>query len=87
MKVDEKKDMLWRKLIGETVLRIKDGNTPTVGEMSDSTGLDASEGARILRTAEAWVYREKVDNLLEQLQTGNLEGIEPIASLNRKERK
>ena len=43
-------------------------------------GLECAE--QMLAIANAWVYRERVDHLLDQLQTGNLEGITPVGTLS-----
>ena len=61
---------------------IKEGNRPTSRDISDSLGIGMNESQMFLEYADAWIYREKIDELLEQLRTGELEGVKPIATLD-----
>jgi len=71
-----------RREIAKVVGQIKDGNRPTSRELSDVLGVSTAECELVLSSADAWLYRETVDGLLEQLRTGFLEGVEPIATLD-----
>lgn len=74
-----------REEIGKVVQQIKNGNNPIGVEASASLKACKSFGKLIVASANAWIYREKVNHLLEQLRTGNLEGIEPIGTLDGRE--
>ena len=71
-----------REEIGKVVQQIKNGNKPTGEEVSVSLKIDRSLGSQVITSANAWIYRENVDNLLEQLRTGDLEGVESIGTLD-----
>lgn len=71
-----------REKIGKIVRQIKDNCRPTSIDLSDSLGVVRQEAILLLSSADAWIYRVKVDSLLEQLRTGELEGVRPIATLD-----
>jgi len=72
----------YRTRIISVVRQIKDGYEPTRGELASTLGIDASLADLFINSAHAWIYSENRDNLLEQLRTGRLDGVTPVASLD-----
>ena len=61
-----------------------DNENISIKELSKKLGLSTLLTKRASGTTNAWIHREKVDTLIEQLNTGNLDGIKPVASLGDK---
>ncbi len=64
---------------------IKNGSRPTSRGLSDSLGISMGASKMFLSYADAWIYRERVDDLIEQARTGELEGATPVATLDGRE--
>jgi len=72
----------YKKRINQCIqFKIEDEHI-SIKELSKKLGVSTSMARLAFKAANAWVHRKKVDTLIEQLNTGNLDGLEPIGSLD-----
>lgn len=74
-----------RQRIRDCVRLKKENNNISVRELSTKLSLPPYTAKRIFSAADAWIKREQIETLIEQLNTGNLNGLDPLASLNNQQ--
>jgi hypothetical protein len=78
----KERQLITRQKIEHCVRLKKENNNITTREMRTKLSISPQVAIMVFRAANAWIEKEQVDALVDQLNTGNLDGLEPLASLD-----
>jgi len=79
---NKERQLIIRQKIEHCVRLKKENNNITTREMRTKLSISPHVAIMVFRAANAWIEREQVGTLIDQLNTGNLDGLEPLTSLD-----
>lgn len=82
--MQERSRLPYRNDIILVVQTIKKGINPTPEDICLISGNSLYISTLILSSANAWLYREKVDRLVTQFLNGSFKGVKPVGRLDGK---
>ena len=74
--------LITRQQIKYCIRLKKQNNNISCRELSTKLSLTPSTARMVFGAADAWIKREQIATLIDQLNTGNLDGLKPLASLD-----